>query len=86
MKEQISNFLNKWSKITNVDLSNKDSDTYLIDLGIDSIKLIEMASELEQIYNVVIKKQDLLSLKIKHLYDLKKYLSKINEDEFKILY
>ena len=46
----------------------KDNEVYLTQMGIDSIKLVELSAFIEEEWNITIKEDYLFDIKVKHLF------------------
>ena len=68
-------FIEDWSQKLNINLKQVDQDTYISQLGVDSMLLIEMISELEEIHDIEIYAEYLYELRVKDLKDIKKFLN-----------
>jgi len=64
------------SQLTGLDVEDiGDTDDLIKDLGIDSLKVIEIATQIERTYKVVVKDSDLMKLrKVKDAVDFLKEL------------
>ena len=47
-------------------------DTKLIELGVDSVKIVEVGALIEETYNIPITKDDMAKLTVGYILDLKK--------------
>ena len=68
-------FIQDWSQKLHINLKQVDQDTYISQLGVDSMLLIEMISELEAIHDIEIYAEYLYELRVKDLKDIKKFLN-----------
>lgn len=68
-------FIEDWSQKLNINLKKVNQDTYISQLGVDSMLLIEMISELEEIHDIEIYAESLYELRVKDLKDIKKFLN-----------